>query len=178
MSCLYQTSCRLSITEKVSESYGVISYGSGWSKDVNQCLEFDRQRHRGRKRVECCFTSTETEALLGTGAQDDHFHFHTPPELRMRVGEIDFEQPAFNFLGHIWPKKKNTFDEDHHYYYHHHHHHHQQQQQQQQSLPLSTLAISSTVISLPPVLISRLEVYHNWKARRDTAHNWKAWQAR
>ena len=26
-------------------------------------------------------TSTETLGLLGTGAQDDHLDFHTPPEL-------------------------------------------------------------------------------------------------
>ena len=34
--------------------------------------------------VECCFTSTETVGLLGTGAQDGHldFQFHTAPELR------------------------------------------------------------------------------------------------
>ena len=31
--------------------------------------------------VECCFTSTETVGLLGTGAQDVHLDFHTPPEL-------------------------------------------------------------------------------------------------
>ena len=31
--------------------------------------------------VECCFTSTETVGLLGTGAQDGHFDFHTAPEL-------------------------------------------------------------------------------------------------
>ena len=31
--------------------------------------------------VECCFTSTETVGLLGTGAQDDHLDFHTTPEL-------------------------------------------------------------------------------------------------
>ena len=31
--------------------------------------------------VECCFTSTETEGLLGTGAQDVHLDFHTAPEL-------------------------------------------------------------------------------------------------
>ena len=31
--------------------------------------------------VECCFTSTETKCLLGTGAQDGHLAFHTPPEL-------------------------------------------------------------------------------------------------
>ena len=44
LSCLLQTYCRLSIMEKlfVSETYGVISYGSAWRKDVlNQCLEFD-----------------------------------------------------------------------------------------------------------------------------------------
>ena len=27
--------------------------------------------------VECCFTSTETVDLLGTGAQDGHLDFHT-----------------------------------------------------------------------------------------------------
>ena len=31
--------------------------------------------------VECCFTSTETVGLLGTGAQDGHLDFHTVPEL-------------------------------------------------------------------------------------------------
>ena len=31
--------------------------------------------------LECCFTSTETVGLLGTGAQDGHLDFHTPPEL-------------------------------------------------------------------------------------------------
>ena len=31
--------------------------------------------------VECCFTSTETVGLLGTGAQDVHLDFHTAPEL-------------------------------------------------------------------------------------------------
>ena len=31
--------------------------------------------------AECCFTSTETVGLLGTGVQDVHLHFHTPPEL-------------------------------------------------------------------------------------------------
>ena len=28
--------------------------------------------------VECCFTSTETVSLLGTGAQIVHLDFHTP----------------------------------------------------------------------------------------------------
>ena len=31
--------------------------------------------------VECCFTSTETVGLLGTGDQDGHLDFHTAPEL-------------------------------------------------------------------------------------------------
>ena len=34
-----------------------------------------------RCMVECCFTSTETVGLLGTGAQDGHLVFHTAPEL-------------------------------------------------------------------------------------------------
>ena len=32
--------------------------------------------------LKCCFTSTETVDLLGTGAQDVHLDFHTAPELR------------------------------------------------------------------------------------------------
>ena len=31
--------------------------------------------------LKCCFTSTETIGLLGTGAQDGHLNFHTAPEL-------------------------------------------------------------------------------------------------
>ena len=31
--------------------------------------------------LKCCFTSTETVGLLGTGAQDDHLDFPTAPEL-------------------------------------------------------------------------------------------------
>ena len=34
-----------------------------------------------RSMVQCCFTSTETVGLLGTGAQDGHLDFHTVPEL-------------------------------------------------------------------------------------------------
>ena len=32
--------------------------------------------------LKCCFTSTETVGLLGTGAQDVHLDFHTAPEFR------------------------------------------------------------------------------------------------
>ena len=32
-------------------------------------------------KLKCCFTSTETAGLLGTGAQDVHLDFHTAPEL-------------------------------------------------------------------------------------------------
>ena len=41
-------------------------------------------RGRGRGEVVevlCCFTSTETVGLSGTGAQDGHLDFHTAPEL-------------------------------------------------------------------------------------------------
>ena len=31
--------------------------------------------------MKCCFTSTETVGLLGTGALDNHLDFHTAPEL-------------------------------------------------------------------------------------------------
>ena len=31
--------------------------------------------------LKCCFTSTETVGLLGTGAQDVHLDFYTAPEL-------------------------------------------------------------------------------------------------
>ena len=31
--------------------------------------------------LRCCFTSTETVGLLGTGGQDGHLHFHTAPDL-------------------------------------------------------------------------------------------------
>ena len=31
--------------------------------------------------LKCCFTSTETVGLLGTGAQDVHLDFHRAPEL-------------------------------------------------------------------------------------------------
>ena len=31
--------------------------------------------------LKCCFTSTETVGLLGTGAQDVHLDFHAAPEL-------------------------------------------------------------------------------------------------
>ena len=31
--------------------------------------------------LKCCFTSTETVGLLGTGAQDGHLDLHTAPEL-------------------------------------------------------------------------------------------------
>ena len=32
-------------------------------------------------QLKCCFTSTETVGLLGTGAEDVHLDFHTAPEL-------------------------------------------------------------------------------------------------
>ena len=56
-----------------------------WGKDVvNQCLEFGITHHRSW--LKCCFTSTETVGLLGTGAWDGvHLDFHTAPELWTHV---------------------------------------------------------------------------------------------
>ena len=38
-------------------------------------------KHQVGWLTECCFTSTKTVGLLGTGAQDGHLDFHTAPEL-------------------------------------------------------------------------------------------------
>ena len=40
--------------------------------------------------VECCFTSTETVGLLGTGAQDVHLDFHTFPELCGFLSQMEY----------------------------------------------------------------------------------------
>ena len=40
--------------------------------------------------LKCCFTSTETVGLLGTGAQDVQLDLHTPPELCVTAAS---EQP-------------------------------------------------------------------------------------
>ena len=34
--------------------------------------------------LKCCFTSTETVGLSGTGAQDVHLDFHTAPDLLLK----------------------------------------------------------------------------------------------
>ena len=36
-------------------------------------------------KLKCCFMSTETVGLLGTGAQDSHLNFHTVPELYIYI---------------------------------------------------------------------------------------------
>ena len=41
--------------------------------------------------VECCFTSTETVGLLGTGAQNGHLYFHTAPEIWLK-GSVDWQE--------------------------------------------------------------------------------------
>ena len=53
--------------------------------------------------VECCFTSTETVGLLGTGAKDGRLDFHTAPELyvgNFRVLEFLF-QSAHHYRGAV-----------------------------------------------------------------------------
>ena len=50
--------------------------------------------------LKCCFTSSETVGLLGTGAQDVHLDFHTAPELCNVVGvgciNVDTEESGEN----------------------------------------------------------------------------------
>ena len=53
---------------------------------LHRFSSFSLCRHAGERvlglsLVECCFTSTETVGLLGTGAQDAHLDSHTAPEL-------------------------------------------------------------------------------------------------
>ena len=61
--------------------------GTGSSSGLSVCLHcdvtacFNSHLNVAVEMVECCFTSTETVGLLGTGAQDGHLNFHTAPEL-------------------------------------------------------------------------------------------------
>ena len=50
---------------------------------INQrdCSWLPRNKKHPLCKFECCFSSTETIGLLGTGAQDVHLDFHTAPEL-------------------------------------------------------------------------------------------------
>ena len=43
--------------------------------------------------LKCCFTSTDTVGLLGTGAQDGHLDFHTAPELWNERSAAAYFQP-------------------------------------------------------------------------------------
>ena len=47
----------------------------------NRLVRFTDNNVLAVLELECCFTSTDTVGLLGTGAQDGHLHFHTAPEL-------------------------------------------------------------------------------------------------
>ena len=58
--------------------------GKETSQEHKIGLEWKKEEEEKRIRrmlAECCFTSTETVGLLGTGAQDSHLDFHTAPEL-------------------------------------------------------------------------------------------------
>ena len=45
--------------------------------------------------LKCCFTSTETVGLLGTGSQDVHLDFHTAPELCLHSDIMDIYMPVY-----------------------------------------------------------------------------------
>ena len=52
------------------------------TEEETMCMEADtKEQLVVVEVVECCFASTETVGLLGTGAQDGHLDFHTAPEL-------------------------------------------------------------------------------------------------
>ena len=57
-----------------------------------ETIRFIRNGKKGGRGMEvllllkCCFTSTETLGLLGTGAQDGYLDFHTAPGPCMEVG--------------------------------------------------------------------------------------------
>ena len=53
---------------------------------------------KGTRWLKCCFTSTETVDLLGTGAQDVHLHFHTAPGLWLVVVDDRFYIALFSAL--------------------------------------------------------------------------------
>ena len=50
---------------------------------VTRCVHFVAGSHSSGSSdwLKCCFTSTKTVGVLGTGAQDGHLDFHTAPEL-------------------------------------------------------------------------------------------------
>ena len=61
--------------------------------------------------LKCCFTSTETVGLLGTGAQDGHLDFHTAPELcgislLPRLYIYTSSEFLFLSLEPVWPSGK------------------------------------------------------------------------
>ena len=66
------------------------SVGQSFASGINSCLPWplrlagssksERSEQEGMV-MKCCFTSTETVGLLGTGAQDGHLDCHTAPEL-------------------------------------------------------------------------------------------------
>ena len=72
-------------------SYGLCNRlnneGNGCGVIKNKKQTNKKQEPRSCVKVEfavllkCCFTSTGTVGLLGTGAQDGHLDFHTAPEL-------------------------------------------------------------------------------------------------
>ena len=59
------------------------SFVQGQGYDTAVCPVMNR--NFSEKLLKCCFTSTETVDLLGTGAQDGHLDFHTAPELCTRA---------------------------------------------------------------------------------------------
>ena len=90
LSCLLQTCCCLSTIEKlfitIFKTCGVINYGCGWRKDVNQCLACTQNLHPGLQT----WTSFPVAVALGLSLllgiiindfclchRHDHYHCNT-----------------------------------------------------------------------------------------------------
>ena len=54
--------------------------------------------------MKCCFTSTETVGLLGTGAVDGHLHFHTFTQLLNSVFQATTIPALYGVWGRWAPK--------------------------------------------------------------------------
>ena len=52
-----------------------------WKSSSGADMLIEEPCKAGKWKCWCCFTSTETVGVLGTGAQDGHLDFHTAPEL-------------------------------------------------------------------------------------------------
>ena len=85
---------------------------SKWSMELKSCqftifspiwLKNCCSQQHGPEFWLCCFTSTETVGLLGTGAQDGHLDFHTAHELWWLY------EPYLHVNSRVWKCKRTWY---------------------------------------------------------------------